>query len=188
MVPASTGCPFEKPDCLKMPHICAGITLRHAAKDNAGERAAADLRDDEALAALRIVHGHVQARAEEVLVVGGHHMRRHKRACANPSRAQYSQSLECSSTSRGLCDPHRQPYKVGSCRVRDNAVLCQTDAAQLTVLWVGAICRRCERCGHLSCQLDLVLNGTVLAAGATKDVRRNGLITAGRNALSCANS
>ena len=35
------------------------------------------------------------------------------------------------------------------------------------MLWVGAVCRGCERRGHLSCQLDLMLDGAILAAGAT---------------------
>ena len=49
----------------------------------------ADLRDDQALAALSIVHRHVQARAEEVLMEGRHNVRGHHRACA----AQHTDAL-----------------------------------------------------------------------------------------------
>ena len=34
------------------------------------------------------------------------------------------------------------------------------------MLWVGAVLRGCQRGGHLSCQFHLMLDGTILAAGA----------------------
>ena len=59
-------------------------------------------------------------------------------------------------------------------------------ATPLTMLWVGAVCRGCERRGDLSRQLDLMLDGAILAAGATDVVRCHAFILQTPRSCPCA--